>query len=89
MSFELEMERMLQALATQEAKYLLEDFKNAEKRTPQLYGAVNKLLQRYAFQLSKIAVDEKALADMQELEKLYEANQKTIDDDDTYGYTVQ
>ncbi|CDM21635.1 predicted DNA packaging protein A or DNA maturase A [Citrobacter phage CR8] len=89
MSFELEMERMLQALATQEAKYLLEDFKNPEKRTPQLYGSVNKLLTRYAFQLSKIAVDEKALADMQELEKLYEANQKAMDDDDTYGYTVQ
>lgn len=89
MSFELEMERMLQALATQEAKYLLEDFKDPGKRTPQLYGAVNKLLTRYAFQLSKVTVDEKALKDMQELEKLYEANQQTMDDDDTYGYTMQ
>lgn len=83
MSFELEMERMLQALATQEAKYLLEDFKNPEKRTPQLYGAVNKLLTRYAFQLSKIAVDEKQLKAMQELEKLYEATQSKLDDEDS------
>jgi len=58
------LELVLQELASEEARLLLEDMKNPEKRTPQFYQAVHRVLERYNFNISKVQPDESVLGDL-------------------------
>lgn len=51
----------LEMLDTAMAQRMLADLSNDEKRTPQLYNAINKLLDRHKFQISKLQPDEHIL----------------------------
>ncbi|AAP20542.1 terminase small subunit [Yersinia phage phiA1122] len=47
----------LEMLDTAMAQRMLADLANDEKRTPQLYNAINKLLDRHKFQIGKLQPD--------------------------------
>lgn len=53
--------RFLEMLDTEMAQRMLADLQNDEKRTPQLYNAIGKLLERHKFQVSKLTPDENIL----------------------------
>lgn len=57
-------EEMLQALDMESAKLMLEDLKDPDRRTPQLYNAIAKLLERHKFAISKVQPDENLLGDL-------------------------
>lgn len=59
------LEVLLELLDTEKAQYLLADLRNDEKRTPQLYAAIDKLLTRHAFTIKKLAVDAPVLGELQ------------------------
>lgn len=59
-----ELERMLQELDSESARLMLQDLKNDEKRTPQLYNAIAKLLERHKFNISKVQPDESVLGEL-------------------------
>lgn len=46
--------KFLEQLDTEMARNMLTDLRNDEKRTPQLYNSINKLLDRHKFQINKI-----------------------------------
>ncbi|WVX92070.1 terminase small subunit [Aeromonas phage phiA014S] len=58
------MEELLQQLDHESAKLMLKDLKNEEKRTPQLYNAIAKLLERHKFTLGKVVPDKSVLGDL-------------------------
>lgn len=47
----------LEMLDTEMAQRMLVDLQDEEKRTPQLYNAIGKLLDRHKFQVSKLTPD--------------------------------
>ncbi|QOV06369.1 DNA packaging protein A [Escherichia phage JB01] len=47
----------LEMLDTAMAQRMLADLSNEEKRSPQLYNAINKLLDRHKFQIGKLQPD--------------------------------
>ena len=47
----------LEMLDTAMAQQMLADLANDERRTPQLYNAINKLLARHKFQIGKLQPD--------------------------------
>lgn len=47
----------LEMLDTAMAQRMLADLVNDERRTPQLYNAINKLLDRHKFQIGKLQPD--------------------------------
>lgn len=47
----------LEMLDTEMAQRMLADLSNDERRTPQLYNAINKLLDRHKFQIGKLQPD--------------------------------
>lgn len=47
----------LEMLDTAMAQRMLADLSNDERRTPQLYNAINKLLDRHKFQIGKLQPD--------------------------------
>ena len=51
----------LEKLDTEMAQRMLADLQNEEKRTPQLYNAIGKLLERHKFQIGKLTPDENIL----------------------------
>lgn len=51
----------LEMLDTNMAQQMLKDLQNEDKRTPQLYNAIGKLLERHKFQISKLQPDENIL----------------------------
>lgn len=51
----------LEMLDTAMAQRMLADLANDEKRSPQLYNAINKLLDRHKFQIGKLQPDEHIL----------------------------
>lgn len=51
----------LEMLDTAMAQRMLADLANDERRTPQLYNAINKLLDRHKFQIGKLQPDEHIL----------------------------
>ncbi|MCC3724494.1 terminase small subunit [Klebsiella phage VSG32] len=53
--------KLLEMLDTEMAQRMLADLQNAERRTPQLYNAIGKLLDRHKFQISKLTPDENIL----------------------------
>lgn len=75
-------------LDTERARLMLQDLRDDSKRSPQLYNAIEKLLARHNFVLSKVSVDEKTLADMEALNAEYDKVLSATEDNDT-GYCVQ
>lgn len=53
--------KFLEMLDTNMAQQMLKDLGNEDKRTPQLYNAIGKLLERHKFQISKLQPDENIL----------------------------
>lgn len=53
--------RLLEMLDTEMAQRMLADLQSKERRTPQLYNAIGKLLDRHKFQISKLTPDENIL----------------------------
>lgn len=51
----------LEMLDTEMAQRMLVDLQDDSKRTPQLYNAIGKLLDRHKFQVSKLTPDENIL----------------------------
>lgn len=51
----------LEMLDTAMAQRMLADLSDPERRSPQLYNAVNKLLDRHKFQIGKLQPDEHIL----------------------------
>lgn len=62
--FMKDMELMLQKLDHESARLMLVDLKDADKRTPQLYNAIAKLLDRHKFTLGKVVPDHSLLGDL-------------------------
>jgi hypothetical protein len=60
------LEKLLEALDTDMARKMLADLKDDDKRTPQLYNAVGKLLERHKFTISKLTPDASLLGDLAE-----------------------
>lgn len=60
------LERLLEALDTDMARKMLSDLRDDSKRTPQLYNAVGKLLERHKFTIAKLKPDESLLGDLAE-----------------------
>ncbi|MFK9938729.1 DNA packaging protein, partial [Klebsiella pneumoniae] len=58
--------KFLEMLDTEMAQQMLMDLKNPEKRTPQLYNAIGKLLERHKFQISKLTPDVNILGGLAE-----------------------
>ena len=56
--------QFLEMLDTQQAQYMLKDLQDEAKRTPQLYNAIGKLLERHKFQVSKLQPDEHILGEL-------------------------
>ena len=53
--------KLLEMLDTNMAQQMLRDLQDEERRTPQLYNAIGKLLERHKFQISKLVPDENIL----------------------------
>lgn len=58
------LERLLELIDTEKAQYLLADLREPEKRTPQLYNAIEKFLERHKFAISKLTPDESILGEL-------------------------
>lgn len=54
----------LEMLDTEQAQFMLKDMRNDDKRTPQLYNAIGKLLERHKFQIAKLRPDEHILGEL-------------------------
>ena len=74
----------LEALDTEMAQRMLTDLQDDERRTPQLYNAIGKLLERHKFQISKLQPDRNilgGLADgLEEYNKVVGSDGLTDDD---------
>lgn len=70
--------KFLEQLDTTMAKQMLADLKDNDRRSPQLYNAINKLLDRHKFQIQKLTPDESILGGLQEG---LDAYRKTVDKD--------
>lgn len=58
------LEQLLEAIDTETGRNLLEDLRNPERRTPQLYNAVGKYLERHKFAIQKLQPDEGLLGSL-------------------------
>ena len=58
------LQQLLEAIDTEKARYMLSDLRDPEKRTPQLYNAIEKLLERHKFTISKLTPDASLLGDL-------------------------
>lgn len=79
----------LELLDTEMAQRMLADLQDESKRTPQLYNAIGKLLDRHKFQISKLTPDVNILgglaSGLDDYNKMVGPNGLTDDD----MYTVQ
>ncbi|WWT40674.1 hypothetical protein [Klebsiella phage 175002] len=81
--------QFLEMLDTEMAQRMLKDLQDDDRRTPQLYNAIGKLLERHKFQISKLTPDRNILGGL--AEGLEEYN-KTVGSDgltDDDIYTIQ
>lgn len=62
----MDLVKFLEALDTEMAQRMLKDLQDDDKRTPQLYNAIGKLLERHKFQIKKIQPDENILGGLAE-----------------------
>lgn len=58
--------RLLEMIDTEMSMQMLSDLKNPEKRTPQLYQAINRFLDRHDFGIKTLMVDHGVMGDLQE-----------------------
>ncbi|MBA1211524.1 DNA packaging protein [Pseudomonas oryzihabitans] len=58
------LEQLLEAIDTETGKNLLADLRDPERRTPQLYNAIGKYLERHKFTIQKLQPDEGLLGDL-------------------------
>ncbi len=58
------LEQLLEAIDTETGRNLLADLRNPERRSPQLYNAVGKYLERHKFAIAKLKPDEGLLGDL-------------------------
>ena len=58
------MEEMLQRLDSESARLMLVDLQDPEKRTPQLYNAIAKMLERHKFTIGKVVPDHSVLGEL-------------------------
>lgn len=79
----------LEMLDTAMAQRMLADLSNDERRSPQLYNAINKLLDRHKFQIGKLQPDVHILGGLAgALEEYKEkVGDNGLTDDDIY--TIQ
>lgn len=59
------LEVLLELIDTEMARALLNDLREDDRRTPQLYNAVSKFLDRHNFKLSSLMVEEGDLGELQ------------------------
>jgi len=80
--------KFLEMLDTEMAQQMLMDLKNPEKRTPQLYNAIGKLLERHKFQISKLTPDVNILGGLAEGLEAYNAQvgKDGLTEDDKYTH---
>lgn len=76
----------LEMLDTAMAQRMLADLSDPERRSPQLYNAINKLLDRHKFQIGKLQPDEHILGGLAgALEEYKEkVGDNGLTDDDIY-----
>lgn len=79
--------QFLEMLDTEMAQRMLKDLQDDEKRTPQLYNAIGKLLERHKFQVSKLQPDRNILGGLADgLEEYNSLVAPTgLTDEDMYG----
>lgn len=81
--------KFLEMLDTEMAQRMLADLQDDERRTPQLYNAIGKLLDRHKFQISKLQPDANILgglaSGLEDYNKTVGPNGLTDDD----YYTLQ
>lgn len=58
------LQQLLEAIDTEKARYMLADLRDESKRTPQLYNAIEKLLERHKFTISKLTPDASLLGEL-------------------------
>lgn len=77
----------LEMLDTAMAQRMLADLSDHERRSPQLYNAINKLLDRHKFQIGKLQPDVHILGGLAgALEEYKEkVGDNGLTDDDMYG----
>jgi len=76
----------LEALDTEMAQRMLADLQDDERRTPQLYNAIGKLLERHKFQISKLQPDRNILGGLADGLDAYNAHvgASGLEDDELY-----
>lgn len=79
----------LEMLDTAMAQRMLADLGDDDRRSPQLYNAINKLLDRHKFQIGKLQPDEHILGGLAGAFEEYKAKvgDSGLTDDDLY--TIQ
>ena len=80
--------KFLEMLDTEMAQRMLADLQNEEKRTPQLYNAIGKLLERHKFQVSKLQPDANILGGLVEGLEAYNSTVGAdgLSEDDLYTH---
>lgn len=58
------LQQLLEAIDTEKARFMLADLRDEAKRTPQLYNAIEKLLERHKFTISKLTPDASLLGEL-------------------------
>lgn len=78
--------KFLEMLDTEMAQQMLIDLRDDAKRTPQLYNAIGKLLERHKFQISKLTPDVNILGGLAEGLEAYNSKVGAdgLTDDDTF-----
>lgn len=84
MSADKSLIHFLEMLDTEMAQRMLVDLQDESKRTPQLYNAIGKLLDRHKFQVSKLTPDTNILgglaSGLEDYNKLVGSDGLTEDD---------
>lgn len=73
--------KLLEAIDTDLGRQLLADLRDKDMRSPQLYNAIGKYLERHKFTIAKLKPDESLLGDLAAaLEEV-----PNLTDDELYG----
>lgn len=75
--------KLLEALDTEKATYMLQDLRNEERRTPQLYNAIEKLLERHKFTIQQLTPNKHVLGELKHSLDDF----KALTDEELYGDT--
>ncbi|QEQ94705.1 putative terminase small subunit [Erwinia phage pEp_SNUABM_09] len=80
--------KLLEMLDTEMAQRMLADLRDEERRTPQLYNAIGKLLDRHKFQISKLTPDANILGGLADALDGYNSkmDEAGLNDSDLYQH---